>query len=341
MLSKSGRSTPARVATLATHILLACAAACATALVAAPATAQEKYPEKPVNLVVPYPAGGAVDVVGRLLGQKLAESLGRPVVVDNKPGFSGNIGAQFVARAAPDGYTVLMAALTSYSINAALLQKSNGYSLTGDFTPVAIVGNLPIVLLVSHDLPANSVQELIRLVQAKPGTLAFGSSGNGSIEHVAGEMFRRQANLELLHVPYKGAAPAVADLLGGQIQIMFATGPTALSALKSGKVRALAVATPQRIGALPEVPTVAEAGLKDFVVPSTYGVLVRQGTPKPIVTRLNGELQKILQMPDVKARFAAQGIDVVLGSADDADHRLKGEVAKWARVIQETRIAAQ
>lgn len=341
MLSKSGRSTPARVATLATNILLACASACAVAFMAAPAIAQEKYPEKPVNLVVPYPAGGAVDVVGRLLGQKLAESLGRPVVVDNKPGFSGNIGAQFVARSAPDGYTVLMAALTSYSINAALLQKANGYSLTGDFTPVAIVGNLPIVLLVSHDLPANSVQDLIRLAQAKPGTLAFGSSGNGSIEHVAGEMFRRQAGLELLHVPYKGAAPAVADLLGGQIQIMFATGPTALSAIKSGKVRALAVATPQRIGALPDVPTVAEAGLKDFVVPSTYGVLVRQGTPKPIVTRLNAELQKILQMPDVKARFAAQGIDVVLGSADDADHRLKGEVAKWARVIQETRIAAQ
>ncbi|WP_454757572.1 Bug family tripartite tricarboxylate transporter substrate binding protein [Cupriavidus campinensis] len=341
MLSKSGRSTPARVATLATNILLACASACAVAFMAAPAIAQEKYPEKPVNLVVPYPAGGAVDVVGRLLGQKLAESLGRPVVVDNKPGFSGNIGAQFVARSAPDGYTVLMAALTSYSINAALLQKANGYNLAGDFTPVAIVGNLPIVLLVSHDLPANSVQDLIRLAQAKPNTLAFGSSGNGSIEHVAGEMFRRQAGLELLHVPYKGAAPAVADLLGGQIQIMFATGPTALSAIKSGKVRALAVATPQRIGALPDVPTVAEAGLKDFVVPSTYGVLVRQGTPKPIVTRLNAELQKILQMPDVKARFAAQGIDVVLGSADDADHRLKGEVAKWARVIQETRIAAQ
>jgi tripartite-type tricarboxylate transporter receptor subunit TctC len=305
------------------------------------AMAEPNWPDKPISFVVPYSAGGAVDVVGRTLGQKLSEGLGKPVVVDNKPGFSGNIGAQLVAKSPADGYTLLMAALTSYSINATLLQGSNGYNLMGDFTPVAVVGNLPIVLLVSNTLPVSNVQELIKLAASKPGQIAFGSSGNGSIEHVAAEMFKRQAKVDLLHVPYKGAAPAIADLLGGQIQVMFATAPTAISGLRSGKLKALAVATPRRVGALPDVPTAAEAGLKDFEVPSTYGVLVRTGTPKSIVTRLNGELQRTLQMPDVKSRFQAQGIDIVMTTPEEAENRVRGEVAKWAKVIQETHITAQ
>ncbi|WP_223506040.1 Bug family tripartite tricarboxylate transporter substrate binding protein [Cupriavidus pauculus] len=305
------------------------------------ALAQPAWPDKPISFVVPYSAGGAVDVVGRALGQKLSEGLGKPVVVDNKPGFSGNIGAQQVAKAPADGYTLLMAALTSYSINATLLQASNGYSLLSDFTPVAVVGNLPIVLLVNSSLPVGSVHELIKLAASKPGQIAFGSSGNGSIEHVAAEMFKRQAKVDLLHVPYKGAAPAIADLLGGQIQVMFATAPTAISALRSGKLKALAVATPRRVGVLPDVPTATEAGLKDFEVPSTYGVLVRTGTPKSIITRMNAELQKSLQMPDVKTRFQAQGIDIVMTTPEEAELRVRGEVAKWAKVIQETHITAQ
>jgi tripartite-type tricarboxylate transporter receptor subunit TctC len=303
--------------------------------------AEPAWPQKPVNFVVPYAAGGAVDVVGRTLAQKLAEGLGKPVVVDNKPGFSGNIGAQQVAKAPADGYTLLMAALTSYSINATLLGSGNGYNLTGDFTPVAVVGNLPIVLLVNKDLGVGSVQDLVKLAASRPGQIAFGSSGNGSIEHVAAEMFKRQTKVDLLHVPYKGAAPAIADLLGGQIQVIFATTPTAIGSLRSGKVKALAVATPGRVAALPDVPTAAEAGLREFEVPSTYGVLVRAGTPKPIVTRLNAELQKTLQAPDVKARFHAQGIDVVVTTPEEAESRVRGEVAKWAKVIQETRITAQ
>ncbi len=233
-----------------------------------------------------------------------------------------------------------MAALTSYSINAALLQKANGYNLTGDFTPVAIIGNLPIVLLVSHDLPANSGGDLIRLAQAKPNTLAFGSSGNGSIEHVAGEMFRRQAGLELLHVPYKGAAPAVADLLGGQIQIMFATGPRRCPPSRAARCGRWRWPRRSAIGALPDVPTVAEAGSRtSWCRPPTACWSVR-ARPSPSSRGSTPSCRRSCRCPDVKARFAAQGIDVVLGSADDADHRLKGEVAKWARVIQETRIAA-
>jgi tripartite-type tricarboxylate transporter receptor subunit TctC len=300
----------------------------------------QDYPSRQVTMVVGYPPGGAVDAVGRMIAQRLGDSLGKPVVVDNKSGASGNIGAQFVAKAAPDGYTLLVAPLTSYAMNSLLLPASTGYHLDKDFAPVSLVGYLPLVLMANEAVPATTPAQLVAIAKAKPASLNYASSGNGSIEHVAGEMFKRQAGVSLLHIPYRGAAPAMTDLLAGQVQVMFATAATAMANMKSGRIKPLMVATPQRIAALPDVPTAREAGFPGFEVASTYAVLAPAGTPPAVVRRLNQEIAKIMQVPEVRQRFQTLGIETMASTPEEAGVRVNAELVKWGQVIKAANIKA-
>jgi len=316
------------------------AAATLAALAWAGAAVAQDYPTRQVTMVVGYPPGGAVDAVGRLIAQRLGDSLGKPVVVDNKSGASGNIGAQFVAKAAPDGHTLLVAPLTSYAMNSLLLPATTGYQLDKDFAPVSLVGYLPLVLMANEAVPASTPAQLVAIAKARPAALNYASSGNGSIEHVAGEMFKRQAGVSLLHIPYRGAAPAMTDLLSGQVQVMFATAATATANMKSGRIKPLMVATPQRISALPDVPTAREAGFPGFEVASTYAVLAPAGTPAAVVRRLNQEIARILQVQEVRQRFQALGIEPLVSTPEDAGLRVNAELAKWGQVIKASNIKA-
>jgi tripartite-type tricarboxylate transporter receptor subunit TctC len=318
--------------------LRAIIAAAVLGCVTLPAVAQD-YPNRPVQLVVPFSAGGAVDAVARLMAQKLTDRLGKPVVVDNKPGASGNIGAQAVARAAPDGYTLLMTAVTNYAINAPLSPPGQlTYNLEKDMVPVAIVGIVPLMLVVNPAIPANNLKQFIELAKAKPGQLTFASSGNGSTEHLAGELFMKLAGVDMLHVPYKGGAPAVADVMGGQVSAMVATTPNVLPNVKANRLRVLVIAMPARNSQLPDVPTAAEAGLPGFDVASVYGILAPAGTPQPIIVKLTGELDAILQMPDTRERLQQIGVEASYSAPPDATRRIRGEFAKWAKVIQDAKI---
>jgi tripartite-type tricarboxylate transporter receptor subunit TctC len=315
-------------------------AAALTAFAWSGAALAQDYPSRQVTMVVGYPPGGAVDAVGRMIAQRLGDSLGKPVVVDNKSGASGNIGAQFVAKAAPDGYTLLVAPLTSYAMNSLLLPASTGYHLDKDFAPVSLVGYLPLVLMANEAVPATTPAQLVAIAKAKPASLNYASSGNGSIEHVAGEMFKRQAGVSLLHIPYRGAAPAMTDLLAGQVQVMFATAATAMANMKTGRIKPLMVATPQRIAALPDVPTAREAGFPGFEVASTYAVLAPAGTPPAVVRRLNQEIAKIMQVPEVRQRFQTLGIEAMVSTPEEAGVRVNAELVKWGQVIKAANIKA-
>ena len=315
-------------------------ALCIVGLSVAPALAAD-YPDKNITLIVPYSAGGATDVIGRVLAQKLQEALGKTVIVDNRAGAGGNIGAMAVARAAPDGYTLLMGALTSHSIIATLEHDTVKYQLEKDFVPISIVGTVPLVFVVNPSVPAKSLKELIAYAKSKPGDVSFASSGPGAPQRMAAELFMRRADVQLLHVPYKGSGPAMTDLVGGQVLMMVETVPAALPFIKSGKLRPLAVATTQRISMLPDVPSAAESGLPDFEVSSMFGVLAPAKTPKPIIDRLNSELVKILQMPDVKEKLLQQGVIATSTTPEQAATRIKSEIAMWANVIKDSNIKAE
>jgi len=315
--------------------LLAVAFAAASSIAAA-----QDYPQRQVTMVVGYPPGGAVDAVGRLLAQKLGDAMGKPFVVDNKAGASGSIGAQFVAKAPADGHTLLVAPLTSYAMNSLLFPATTGFQLDKDFAGVSLVGYLPLVLVVNENVPAQSAAELVKIAKSRPAGLNYGSSGNGSIEHVAGEMFKKQAGVSVLHIPYRGAAPAITDVMAGQIQVMFATAPTAVANLKTGKIKPLMVATSQRIGALPDVPTAREAGFPGFEVASTYAILAPVATPRPVLQKLNTEIGKVLQMSDVKARFVTLGIEMMPSTPEEASQRSAAELAKWGKAIKDSNIKA-
>ena len=325
----------------ATLRFLPAAAAIVAAIVATGAVHAQDYPTRSVQLVVPFSAGGAVDAVGRLMAQKLSDRLGKPVVVDNKPGASGNIGAQAVARAPADGYTLLMAAVTNYAINAPLQPAQVTYSLEKDLAPVAIVGNVPLMLVVNPAVQANSLQQFIQLAKSKPGQLTFASSGNGSTEHLAGELFKKLADVDMLHVPYKGGAPAVGDVMGGQVSAMVATTPNVLPNVKANRLRALVIAMPARNAQLPDVPTATEAGLPGFEVASVYGILAPAGTPPAVVARLASELGAILQMPDTQERLQQIGVEASYSAPADATRRIRSEFVKWAKVIQDANIKVE
>ncbi|QYY28949.1 MULTISPECIES: Bug family tripartite tricarboxylate transporter substrate binding protein [Cupriavidus] len=315
--------------------LLLSSLACTTLLLAPSLAAASDYPNKPIRLVVPYPPGGATDVIGRTLAQHLSATLGQQVVVDNRAGAAGNIGADLVAKAAPDGYTLLMGALTSHAINAALYKSRVPYDIEKSFAPVAIVGTVPLVFVVNPSVNASTLPQLVSLARSKPGTITYGSAGNGSPQHLAGELFKRMAGVDMLHVPYKGSGPAMTDLIGGQVLSMVETVPAAQAYVKGGKIRALAVTSSQRVSALPDVPTAAEAGLKDFEVSSMFGIVAPAGTPAPVIDRLSADLKKILAEPDVKEALLKQGAIATWTTPAQTSARIKSELARWNTVIRD------
>ena len=299
------------------------------------------YPDKQVRLVIPFPPGGATDVIGRIMAQELSKSLNQQVVADNRAGDSGNIGADVVAKSPADGYTLLMGALTSHAINANLEKGSIKYDLEKDFTPVAIVGVVPLVFVVNPSVPVKNMKEFIAYAKANPGKLTFASSGAGAPQRLAMEMFRFQLGLDLLHVPYKGSGPAMTDLVGGQVLSMSETVPAALPFIQSGQLRPLAVTTAKRISQLPDVPTVIQAtGLPNFDVVSMFGIEAPAGTPKPIVDKLSADLKSILQRPDVQERMLAAGVYVNYLSPTDSAKRIQRELNMWAKVIKDAKVQA-
>lgn len=308
---------------------LACAAVCAAA--SGLATAQD-YPNKPVKLVVPYPPGGPTDIVARVVAQKLQEQMGQPFVIDNKPGAGANTGAEAVARSAPDGYTLLVAT-TAHAINPSLFSKLT-YQLLKDLTPVSQLTSGPLVIVANPALPAQNIQELIALAKGKSGGLNFGSSGNGQSTHLSAELFSAMAGVKMSHVPYKGSAPALTDVMAGQTDLMFDTMLSAMPHVKAGKLKALAVTSSQRSPVAPNIPTVAESGLPGYEAIAWNGILAPAGTPKEVIARLNTELRKVLENPDVRQRFEAQGFAASWNSPTDFGNFLQAEVGKWAKVVQ-------
>ncbi|WP_326539650.1 Bug family tripartite tricarboxylate transporter substrate binding protein [Pseudorhodoferax sp.] len=325
-------NTTARRSVLAAALgtLLACGA---------PAFASDAaWPERAIKLVVPYTPGGATDVIARVVGQKLSVALRQPVVVENRAGAAGNLGAAAVAKEKPDGYTLLLGALTSHSINSVLQPATAGFTMDRSFAPVAIVGRVPLVITVGPSVKANNLAEFIALAKAKAGGLNYGSSGNGSPQHLAAELFKRQAGVALTHVPYKGSAPALNDLMGGQVDVVFDTLPATQAFIKGGRLRGLAATTAQRLPALPEMPTAAEAGVKDFEVTSMFGLLAPANTPAPVVARLSAALKDIMAQPDARDALAAQGAMPIYTTPDEARSQIRDEVARWTKVITDADI---
>jgi tripartite-type tricarboxylate transporter receptor subunit TctC len=298
------------------------------------AVAQQAYPVKPIRFVVPYAAGGPLDIMARAIGQKLTESMGQPVVVDNKPGAGGNIGADIVAKAAPDGYTMVMGAVATHAINPTLY-PAIPYDPVKDFTPVAMVAVVPNVLVVNPALPVKSVKELVAFARAKRAYLNFGSGSTGSTGHLAGELFNVLAGVQMIHIPYKGGAPAMADLLAGQVQLMFDNLANSLPQVKAGRLRALAVTTAQRSAFAPELPTLAEAGVPGFDLSTWFGVFLPGNAPRDIVVRLNAEVNKALNAPDMKERLEKMGAEHPAGNTPERFAAfIRVEFDKYARVIK-------
>ena len=311
-------------------------------LFAGPAVAQSvqsvlapAYPIKTIRLVVPYPPGGATDVIGRVVAQKLAAEFGQQVVVDNRAGAAGSIGAGMVANGAADGHTLLMGALTSHSINAALYGKTVPFDIEKSFAPIAIVGTVPLIVVVHPDVKAATLAELIALAKASPGVITYASAGNGSPQHLAGELFQRLAGIRLLHVPYKGSGPALVDLVAGQVQTMIETAPAAQPHIRAGKLRALATTTTEPVPTLPDVPTAAKSGLEGFEVSSIFGVVAPAGTPDAVIAKLSAALKTIMAMPDVKETLLAQGALAGWTTVADAEAAIRDESAKWKKLIKE------
>ena len=310
------------------------AAACAFALCAGGAIAQTAdWPTRPIRFVVTFPPGGGADLVARTIGEKLNRSLGQQVIIDNRPGAGTVIGADLVARAAPDGYTMLLGTATTHAINTSLV-RNLPYDPVKDFSPVALVAILPLVLVTNSALPADTLPELIALARKRPGEILFGSTGNGSSIHLAGEMLNTVAKVKMVHVPYKGAAPALIDLLAGQIQFMFTTIPPPLPHLKTGRLKALAVANAKRAALLPDVPTTAEGGAPGVEASSWNGVLFPRGTAKEIVARLGRELATIMNQSDVRERLSTAGVEPLMSTPAEFTAFMAAETARYATVVK-------
>jgi len=307
--------------------------------VAASAFAQA-YPSRPVRLVVPFAPGGSADLVARLIGQKLGESWGQQVVVENKGGGSGMIGNDFVAKSAPDGYTLTVGTMGPFSVNPTLFEKMP-YDPVRDFAPITLTGIASHVLVANPSVPPRTVGELIALARAKPGQLTFASSGTGNATHLTFELFKSTAGIDIVHVPYKGGGPAMADLVGGQVAFSFASMPSALPYVQAGRLRAIAVGGAHRSPLFPEVPTVAEAGLAGFVSEDWQGILAPAKTPAGVVAKLNADLVGVLHTPEMKAKLAGAGFDVKTSTPREFAHFIRSDTAKWAAILQRSGTKAQ
>ena len=299
----------------------------------------QTFPSKPVRLLVTYAAGGASDIVSRVIAAKLTEGLGQQVIVENRPGASGILASELLARSAPDGHTIIHVNV-AHGANPALGAKLP-YDTAKDFAPVALLALLPTILITHPSLPAATVGELIAFAKAKPGQLNYASAGSGSANHLAMELFMHATGLEFVHVPYKGGAPAIADLLGGQVPMMFITIPTALPHAKAGKVRVLVVSSARRVTTLPDVPTVAESGFPGAQFNEWQAILAPRATPRDVVTRLNTEINKVLALPDVKERLAGLGAEIAGGTSEQLAAHIAAELARWPAVIRKSGISTE
>jgi len=311
------------------------AASIVAALAMSAAAPAADYPERPVTIVVAFTPGGPSDVLSRIVGRRLQEILHQPFIIENRPGAGGNIAAEQVAHAAPDGYTLLMGNNSILATNAALYKKLN-YNPEKDFMPISLVGTQANILVVNPTVRANSMAELIALAKASPGTINFASSGYGAAAHLAGELFKTEAGINIVHVAYKGAAPALQDVVAGHVQMMFATAASVIGLIKNGKVRALAVTTPKRTALLPDLPTVDELGIKGFDATTWHGLVAPAGTPKPILETLNFAVVEALKDPATQKSLQDLGVDVVGDSAKEFEAYIKAEIPKWTAVVKQS-----
>ncbi|HEX5930936.1 MAG TPA: tripartite tricarboxylate transporter substrate binding protein [Methyloceanibacter sp.] len=298
---------------------------------------QDAWPTRPVRMILPFPPGGGTDILGRLIAERLSAGIGQPVVTENRGGAGGNVGAEAAARSAPDGYTIVLVA-PSLAISPTLYSKIN-YDPVKDFAPISLVATVPNVMVTQPSLPGQ-LQEFIAFVKAKPGALNFGSGGAGTSNHLAGELFNIVIGARLVHVPYKGVNLAMQDVLAGNVHLVFIGIPAAAPHIKAGKLRALAIVAPQRSTALPDVPTVAEAGLKDFEVTTWYGILAPVGTPQSVVKRLNAELVKVMHAPEMKEKLTATGTEPLTSTPEEFAAYIKREIVKWRDVIRRAGVKA-
>ncbi|MEP6655613.1 MAG: tripartite tricarboxylate transporter substrate binding protein [Betaproteobacteria bacterium] len=292
----------------------------------------QDYPNKPVRIIVPFAAGGPADIYARFIGQKLSESLGQPFVVDDRPGAGSIIGTDAVAKSAPDGYTLLMMSNTQ-TVNESLV-PNKPYALMRDFVPVAPINYSDLVLVLHPSVPANNLADLIKLAKSKPGALNYASSGTGTPYHMAGELFKAMAGVDILHVPYKGSSQARTDVLGGQVQMMFDAVPTMADHIKTGRVKAMGTSGKTRSSVLASVPTIAEAGVPGYEATIWLGIVAPKGTPPAVVNRLNAEIAKVLTRPDVREEWAKQGAFPLVMKTDEFEHYLNDDIAKWERIVR-------
>lgn len=323
-------------------------AATAALLFAAQAAGQDSstlqgasgYPSRPIRLIVPFPPGGSTDILARALGDKLAQGLGQPVVIDNRPGAAGSIGAEAAARAAPDGHTLMMGHLGTLAVNPAIY-KSLPYDPVKSFAPVSLMAIVPSVLVVNPSLPVTSAAELIAYARAHPGKLAYGSAGNGSTSHLTTEYFKLVTGTDILHVPYKGVGPMLTDLVSGQLSVGLNGAPSVMMHINSRRLRALAVTSLKRLDALPQVPTLDEAGVRGFDASGWYGVVAPAGTPQAIVTRLNAEVGRAMQTPELRARLDSEGALPAAGTPEEFAALIRAEIARWETVLKRAGVQAQ
>jgi tripartite-type tricarboxylate transporter receptor subunit TctC len=297
----------------------------------------QAWPSKPITYIVPFPPGGTTDVLARIIGQKLGAALGTTIVVENKPGAGGNVGSEFVAKAAPDGYTILGGTISSHAINVSLYPKLP-YDPVTSFQPITLIGTNPNILVVNASSPYKSVQDVTAALKAKPGSLSYASAGNGTSQHLSAELYKYLAGVDMVHIPYKGSGPAIQDVIGGQVPMMFDTSVVAGPHIEGGRLRALAVTSAKRASAFPNVPTMAESGVPGYDVVSWQAIFAPAGTPKPIVDRLHAELAKILKDPEVQDRLAKLGLDPSGMTPAELAAFQKTEIDKWAKVIKAANI---
>jgi len=316
--------------TLSKHLAVAALALASASM----ARAQGNYPSQPIHIVVTFTSGGAPDILARLIGERLQQAWGQSVVIDNKPGAGGNTGADSVAKAAPDGYTVVLGTVGTHSINGALYTKMP-YDMVKDFAPVTLLATTPNMLVVHNDVPAKNLKEFIALGK-KEGKMTFASSGAGTSIHVSGELFKTMTGIDMTHIPYKGRAGAIPDLLGGRVTMMFDNMPSSLPLVREGKLRALGVTSATRSAAAPDIPTLAESGLPGFEAVSWFAMFAPANTPKPVIDKLQGEVSRIIKAPEITKRLLELGLDPVGGTPAELAKYQKSEITKWAKVVKDS-----